>query len=258
MNDYEARQKARRERLTARAAAASAEASETLDRARTMGQAIPFGQPILVGHHSEGRDRRYRQRIDDNMRKGFSLMDKADYYKRKAASVGKGGISSDDPDAITKLQSQLDAARRSQEVMKKANALVRKNDRAGLLELGFPEHNADELLAGDWMGRKGFASYALSNNNANIHRIEKRIAELKAAKERASVEHAGNGYTYREDADENRVMFLFDGKPDKATRDLLKSYSFRWSPSREGQPWVRQLTNAGRYAAEMVRKELDK
>lgn len=258
MNEYEARQQARRERLEARADAASNEASGTLARARRMGESIPFGQPILIGHHSEGRDRRYRQRMTDTMRKGFAMMDKADYYKRKAAGVGTGGISSDDPDAITKLQGQLDAARHSQEVMKKANALVRKKDRAGLVELGFPEHKADELLAGDWMGRKGFASYALSNNNANIRRIEKRIAELKAAQERASVEHEGNGYTYREDADENRVMFLFQGKPDKATRDLLKSYSFRWSPSREGQPWVRQLTNAGRYAGEMVRKELDK
>jgi hypothetical protein len=33
------------------------------DDAHRMADAIPFGQPILDGHHSEGRDRRYRDRI---------------------------------------------------------------------------------------------------------------------------------------------------------------------------------------------------
>jgi hypothetical protein len=31
---------------------------------------IPFGQPILVGHHSEGRARRDQGRIESGMRAG--------------------------------------------------------------------------------------------------------------------------------------------------------------------------------------------
>ncbi|MEX3614688.1 MAG: hypothetical protein VB141_13255 [Burkholderia gladioli] len=53
------------------------------------------------------------------------------------------------------------------------------------------------------------------------------------------------------------MMFLFPGKPDAATRALLKREGFRWSPSRDGQPWVRQLNNAGIYAAQCVRAKLD-
>ena len=34
-----------------------------------MAEAIPFGQPILVGHHSEKRDRRYRGRMHAKMDK---------------------------------------------------------------------------------------------------------------------------------------------------------------------------------------------
>ncbi|MBD4523255.1 conjugal transfer protein TraC, partial [Xanthomonas citri pv. citri] len=47
-------------------------------------------------------------------------------------------------------------------------------------------------------------------------------------------------------------MFLFDAKPDQATRTLLKRYGFKWSPSRDGQPWVRQLNNAGIYNGRQV------
>ena len=90
-----------------------------------------------------------------------------------------------------------------------------------------------------------------------MRRIEQRIKVLEASQERTSTEAAGNGYTYREDADENRVMFIFEGKPDEATRELLKANGFKWSPSREGQPWVRHWNNAGVYHARLVREGLD-
>lgn len=57
MNSYEAKQAARKARFEERAEQASAESASTYNRARDMAQAIPFGQPILVGHHSETRDR---------------------------------------------------------------------------------------------------------------------------------------------------------------------------------------------------------
>ena len=74
-------------------------------------------------------------------------------------------------------------------------------------------------------------------------------------KVRAPVKVTLNGYTYREDVEENRVMFEFPGKPEDTVRTLLKQHSFKWSPTRGA--WVRQLTNAARYAAAEVRKELD-
>lgn len=52
-------------------------------------------------------------------------------------------------------------------------------------------------------------------------------------------------------------MFIFEGKPDGATRGLLKGNGFKWSPSRDGKPWVRQWNNAGVYHAQVVRKALD-
>jgi len=261
MNKYEAKQQARRDRLESAAESAEAASNRALSGARRMGSAIPFGQPILVGHHSEGRDRRYRARITTQYEKGFALMGKAEYFRRKAAGVGKAGISSDDPEAVQKLKAEVVALEASQARMKAANAVIRqrKGDVEeqvnGLLALGwFTNDQARELVAPDFAGRIGFAAYQLSNNNANIRRIKARIAELEKARERESVEVEGPGYTYREDTEENRVMFLFEGKPSDETRTILKAHSFKWSPSRGA--WVRQLTGSGIYAAECVKKAL--
>ncbi len=70
--DYAARLEARIDRMRQRADKELTEARATLDRAHQMAQAIPFGQPILIGHHSEGRDRRYRDRIHSTYERGFT------------------------------------------------------------------------------------------------------------------------------------------------------------------------------------------
>lgn len=261
MNSYEAKQAARKARFEERAAKASAESASTYDRARSMGQSIPFGQPILIGHHSEQRDRNFRNRIHDTYGKAFALQDKASHYASKAASVGTGGISSDDPEAIQKLREELAHVEASQERMKAANKAIRahktpEDQAAALVALGFTEAQAAEAVKPDFCGRVGFPSYALSNNNANARRIKGRIAELEKRGQREDVEKEGNGYTYREDTEENRVMFVFPGKPDEATRAVLKRNAFKWSPSRGA--WVRQLNNAGLWAAKCVREALDK
>lgn len=262
MNDYEARQEARRERYEKKAEQLRAEASRLHDQAHEMASVIPLGQPILVGHYSEGRDRRYRERIHNAFGKAFATMDKAEHYEQKAASVGRGGISSDDPDAIQKLREKLEGMKRAQEYMKAVNAAIRKGKTPEkqvplLMALGISEEEARAHITPDpYMHQIGYPPYALSNNNTNMHRIEERIRQLEAAAQRTTREEHGDDYTYREDVNENRVMFLFDGKPEPEVRALLKSHGFKWSPTRTA--WVRMLNNSGRFAAERVRRELDK
>lgn len=257
MNDYELKQEARKERYEERALKSAQEGAARFQKASAMADVIPFGQPVLVGHHSESRDRKYRAQIGANMDKGIQAEKNAERFKAKAAAVGKGGISSDDPDAIEKLSKELAGLAEAHQKMKQANKLVKKNDAKALVELGFSEEQAAELLAGDVMGRKGFAAYAISNSNANMARISKRIKALEAQKMRPDRELAGDGYTYREDTGENRVMFMFDEKPDADVRQVLKRHAFKFSPSRNGA-WVRQLTNSGIYAGQMVREALAK
>lgn len=258
MNDYEAKLEARRERHLERVRKARRESERRLSGAHKMAEAIPFGQPILVGHHSEKRDRNYRAKIDNNFRRGFEASEKADYYTQKAASVGAGGISSDDPEAVTKLRDKLAGLQQLQARMKAANAAIRKGGTddekiARLVAVGLNEMPAREALKPDFMGRIGFPDYALTNNNANIRRIKQRIEQLEvAANAQPSAPQQFAGFKIVED--DNRVQIVFPGKPAAEVRAVLKSNGFKWSPSRNA--WVRFLNNAGRAAAEYAAQKI--
>lgn len=253
---YEDRQAAKKERLENAAERARKESKSAYDSAKTKASHIPFGQPILVGHHSEGRDRNYRASIHRGFSKSFALQDKADYLEARAAAVGTGGISSDDPEAINKLTEQLTELESKHEKMKKINVFIRKNDQPGIEALGYTQEQAAQFFNKDFAGRIGIPSYRLTNNLANIHRIKDRINQLKKNAERVATTKTGNGYEYKICNIENRVMFFFDGKPSEEVRNILKRYAFKFSPSRN-KAWVRQLNNAGIYAGKEVCAKLD-
>lgn len=62
---------------------------ESYDKAHKKLGAIPFGQPILVGHHSEKRHRSDLHKIDRLEKKGREESEKADKYKRRAERYGR-------------------------------------------------------------------------------------------------------------------------------------------------------------------------
>lgn len=80
----------RADRLAERSEAKRATATATIDRARGMADAIPFGQPMLVGHHSYNRDRNYRNRIGRTFDRGFEQLGEADELARRAGAVRHG------------------------------------------------------------------------------------------------------------------------------------------------------------------------
>jgi hypothetical protein len=86
-NRYEEKQANRLARFEALARNAAGESNIAYRRAKEMSAAIPFGQPILIGHHSEKRDRNYRERVGNTFRKAFTLSDKAEYYARRRAEA---------------------------------------------------------------------------------------------------------------------------------------------------------------------------
>ena len=73
-----------------------------------MSRVIPFGQPILVGHHSEKSDRAYRGRITNKFQKSFEESEKAKKLKGRAfAAENNTSISSDNPNAVELLKEKL-------------------------------------------------------------------------------------------------------------------------------------------------------
>lgn len=106
----------RAERLTDRAERAERKAASREASAQRIADGIPLGQPILVGHHSEGRHRRDLARINGNHEKAYELRQKADGLRRAAAAaeantapVGKVTLGN----RIAKLAADLRAQERS-------------------------------------------------------------------------------------------------------------------------------------------------
>lgn len=259
MNAYEQKISARKERLKERAEVARRQSSSLSQQAAEMAAVIPMGQPIQIDHHSEKRDRNYRSKIGRTFERSHELEKKAEYLEEKADSVGTGGISSDDPDAVRKLKNELAALLKNQEEMKAVNAIIRKNkDKEAQIQeiigLGWSSVRAKEIVEPGVMGNTGFARFELSNNSANIRRIEKRIEQLEKLNARAPVRIEHNGFVYEEDPKDRRLMFIFEGKPGAKSIEMLKRNGFKWSPSRGA--WVRMLNNNGIFAARVVRKFL--
>lgn len=241
--DYVEHKEARIDRLESRAAKAQAESAAAYNTARSIMDHIPPGQPILVGHHSEKRHRRDLDKIDRSMRKSAEADEKASYYASRAeAAASNTSISSDDPEAIEKLQSRLEALQEWQAMMKAVNAYYRKHRTLdGCPELT-PEvrQRIEKSWSMGWYVGVPFPSYALSNNNAEINRIKKRLEVLRTVDEMEHVEIEFDGGVIVTNEEINRVQIIFDAKPDETVRHKLKSWGFRWSP-REGA-WQAQRT----------------
>lgn len=272
LTHYEQRKQERRERYEALASKNDALSDAHFKESRKLGEMIPFGQPILVGHHSESRHRNHIKRIDNKMRKSVEASNKADYYRQKAESVGKAGISSDDPAALQKLREKLKGMDKAQNTMKAINKAWRaagKPEADNLAAWAKVAEHPDVKVCGfdkveeirkrqgsTWFaGRAPFPSYSLNNNNANIKRTEKRIEELTAKQNADEVEDItgevqGMACILRENIDINRIQLLFEGKPSSEIRKELNKNGFRWSPRQ--MAWQRHLNNAGRWNAKYL------
>ena len=178
--------------------------------------------------------------------------------KIEAILYGREIIKSDDERAIEKLEEKLEDMKSLQEQMKAANKALRlKDTEAGddaLREMGYSEEAIAELRKPDCFGNIGYPQFELSNNNANIHRVEKRIESLKAVKERGSSEQEYKTFKVVENTEVMRYQILFDEKPDADIRTLLKSNGFKWAPSQGA--WQRQITANGKWALKRVVEKL--
>ncbi|TXJ24915.1 MAG: DUF3560 domain-containing protein [Chitinophagaceae bacterium] len=241
-HNFEQRKQNRIDHANEQAAKNEQKAAALYNHAREMASAIPFGQPILVGHHSEQRDRNYRNKIHNTFGKSFEAQDKAAYYENKAETIeNNNAIFSDDPQAIEKLQAKLTSLQDAQAFMKAANKCIKKQDKTAFLQLPFATEKLwEQLNTPDYVNRTGFAGYSLQNNNANIARVKKRLAFLEKQAEKITRDIQINGVRLVENTEANRVQLFFPGIPAEETRKKLKQNGFRWCKS-EGA-WQRHLT----------------
>lgn len=179
--------------------------------------------------------------------------------KMEGVLRGKDIIKSGDQDAIERLEEKMQSLKEMQERMKAANKAIRMKDvekgDEELLNMGYSEEQIRNLREPDWCGVVGYPPYALQNNNANIHRIEARLKQLKEAKEKGTQETEYKLFKVVENTEIMRLQIIFDGKPAAEVRSVLKKHGFRWAPSQG--VWQRMLNPSGKYALKQVKDALE-
>lgn len=171
-------------------------------------------------------------------------------------------IDAADPLAEKKMQAKLDYLNESQQKMKDANAYYRRNKTMSGFE-GFSESTNQSIDSAMQSGRmtKPFASYQLTNNNAQIKATQSRLTQLQSNKQKAAASGGSGGSTSFKggsmirNAEANRLQLKFDSIPDAATRQQLKSSGWRWSP--KNGVWQRQLTSNAEYSANRIIESLN-
>lgn len=200
---------------------------------------------------SARRKEKQNRRMDAHMGKRAEI----DRLLDRMRSIGTGGIAAGDANALVKLEAKRDDLVELQERMKEVNAYFRKHKTLDGCASLTPEQieRLKASMSNTWHSEAPFPSFQLSNNNAEIRRIEKRIKEItetKTAGDRSYPAEGVEGLQVVEDTDIMRIQLVFDGKPDAPVRDILKAWGFRWAPAQNA--WQRLLNQNGRYAAQMA------
>ena len=163
----------------------------------------------------------------------------ADYHRSKAAGLADqldSSIYSDDPDAVERLEEKIAQMETRQAFMTGVNKICRnkKLDESGkvaqIVALGVDEEAAKKILHPEYHWQSvGFASFELTNNNANIRRCKKRLAGIKAAQElqnRAS--KAASGVVIDRFPNRGIARITFAEKPEREIIAALKAAGFYW------------------------------
>ena len=259
-SNYHEKREARIESYRNLAAGNEKASDDCYDIAHKKAAAIPFGQPILIGHHSEKADRNYRKSIGNMMDKSVEHSRKSKYYEEKAkATENNTAISSDNPDAIQLLQEKLDKKMKEHKFMLDTKKICRSKKTSEtekikqLKMLGYNVDAAITMLSQDRHIPR-FQTWECcfsKNGNATIKRIKNRIAVLKSRKNDVTSLIIINDIKIVDNVEENRLQMFFNGKPEDETRRKLKSHGFRWARSIEA--WQRyRSSDAIRIAKEIA------
>lgn len=290
---FEAKKEGKLAAFSALAVKKAKESAAAFKREHDILDMIPMGQPILVGHHSEKRHRSDLNKAENLFRKGIELKETSEYYAHKVDLIENSSvISSDDPDAIAKLEKKLAGIEAEIERVKAhnknckvihlalysfANGTHVSNDNGSYQTYAVVK---DGVI--DWKVKrvpkeikpiiedyaktgklvqpplkeenKKIEGWVLQNLNGNKKRVKDRIESLKNLIKVPDLNKSINGVDLIVDKVENRVRLVFPGKPAPEIIQKLKSNGFHWSPY--NKDWRRQISDRALYLAEEILKEV--
>lgn len=181
---YRERRERKAERLREWADKRETKAAAAFAASNRISDGIPFGQPILVGHHSEKRHRRDIDRIHSGMSRGIENSRKADEFRSRADNIESAAdraIYSDDEDAIEWLKERIASLEATRARIKAYNATCKKGARDASILL--PAEQEELLVCLKYAafqcpgGR--FPQYVTANLSGNIKRQRDRLAMLQ-------------------------------------------------------------------------------
>ena len=216
------------------AAKRSARSDASFKAAHAATEGIPFGQPILVGHHSEKRHRAALDRADRGMRAGIDHADMAAHHAGAAAGIERQldtSIFSDDEDAVDALTARIAELEAQRDRMVAVNKDYRKGDAAFAAAAGVDVDKAAAMRAKieadySWC-RQPFPRHQLSNLSGNIGRLRKRLVHVQARAARtAAAEASTSGVIVEGTGDYIRVTFA--DKPYREVLQAMRDAGYRW------------------------------
>lgn len=191
MSTHRERREARAERLREWADKREAKSEAERRKSEDATAGIPFGQPILAGHHSQRRHEKAIDRSWAALGRSVESDRMAKRHAEKARNIEgqlAASIYSDDDDAIERLRERIDGLEAERDRIKRYNASARKaaktggtgdvtilddEQRANLLSVA--RYAPYQLRAGN-----ALPAYSLSNLSGNIARNRKRLEQLEA------------------------------------------------------------------------------
>lgn len=162
---------------------------------------------------------------------------------------------------IDRYKAELAAMQKNHELMKEGNKRIKVASKTGedltdylINTFGIQPHMIS------WSMKFGFG---LSNNNANMKRVEERIKELEA-KESIKNENPVTKYTFEggtliTNYEIDRLQIIFDSRPSSTELNEWKSKglnSYNWSPS--NMAWQRKITANALWSVKRMLPQLTK
>lgn len=92
-----------------------ADAEAAAERVHELTDAVPMGQPILVGHHSQRKAEKQKEKIDSAMQKAVKMWDTSKYWEERAASALAHAKYKDKPEVRARRIKTLGAEMRKYE-----------------------------------------------------------------------------------------------------------------------------------------------
>lgn len=186
---YRERRLAKADRYEEWAAKRQAKADAEATKSSDLAGLIPFGQPVIVGHHSGARHRSHLKKIRGSMERAIEHGDKAQSMASRAATIrtqADHAIYNDDPDALERLHAKVADLEAQRNGIREYNKTCRRGapDVSLLhpIQAGELERAAGNTTVLTHMTRPdgSLAPYIASNIGGVINATRKRIARLEA------------------------------------------------------------------------------